>query len=391
MRILLLAPQPFYQDRGTPIALDQLLRVLSEKQHQVHVITYHEGEDREYPGVRLERIRPWPRVRGVGSGFSWKKVICDLYVFARAFRRAGEVRYDRVHAIEEAAFAALALRAWHGVPYVYDMDSSLPQQLIDRYPILTPLAPVLRRCERLVIRRADIVVAMCGNLARQAQGQGAKRVLVLRDVSIVEGGTGHVSSGVSDLRLELELKGPMLLYVGNLETYQGIDLLLESMALLAKDEDSCSLVAIGGVEAHIRMYRLLADKLGVGRRVHFIGPRPPGHLGDYLAQADILVSPRIKGDNTPMKLYSYLDSGKPVVATELPTHTDVVDRRHAMLTAPTARGFYEGILELIRDPALRERLGHAGRTLYQENFGASRFRETVEQLYNPTSSTHQTP
>ena len=388
MRILLLAPQPFYQDRGTPIALDQLLRVLSEKQHQVHVITYHEGEDREYPGVRLERIRPWPRVRGVGPGFSWKKVICDLYVFARAFRRAGECQYDRVHAIEEAAFTALALRSWHGVPYVYDMDSSLPDQLIDRYPILTPLAPVLRRCGRLAIRRAEVVVAVCGNLARQAQDQGAKRVLLLRDVSLADGDTGTVSSGVTDLRRELELKGPMLLYVGNLELYQGIDLLLESMALLAQDEDSCSLVAIGGTKAHVRRYCLLAEKLGVGRRVHFIGPRPFQHLADYLAQADILVSPRIKGHNTPMKLYSYLDSGKPVVATELPTHTDVLDRQHAMLTAPTARGFYEGLLKLIRDPAWRERLGHAGRTLYRENFGPSRFRETVEQLYSPTSSTH---
>ncbi|MCX7007397.1 MAG: hypothetical protein NTY53_09155 [Kiritimatiellaeota bacterium] len=67
MRILLIAPQPFYQERGTPIAVDLLLRVLSERGDEVHVATFHEGADVVYPGVTLHRIPPPPLARGVAS------------------------------------------------------------------------------------------------------------------------------------------------------------------------------------------------------------------------------------------------------------------------------------------------------------------------------------
>ena len=75
MNILLLAPHPFYQERGTPIAVDLLLRVLAERGEQVDVLTYHEGEDRAYPGpgaVRLFRIPPPPACRNIRPGFSLK-------------------------------------------------------------------------------------------------------------------------------------------------------------------------------------------------------------------------------------------------------------------------------------------------------------------------------
>ena len=63
MKILFIAPQPFYQDRGTPIAVDLLLRTLSGVGHNVDLLTYHEGEERNYPGVNIIRIRPFPKVK----------------------------------------------------------------------------------------------------------------------------------------------------------------------------------------------------------------------------------------------------------------------------------------------------------------------------------------
>ena len=381
MRILVLAPHPFYQDRGTPIAVDHLLRILSEDKHEVRVITYPEGDEREYPGVTLERLPPWPRVRGVRPGFSWKKVVCDLYMLPRAFRRAREQSYDRVHAVEESVFIALMLKWRFGIPYTYDMDSSLPQQLADRHGAFKLIAPLLRGFERLAVKHAETVVPVCDNLAGVARRQGARSVLVLRDISVTEIGGPDMEPSTAGALEELELEGPVLLYVGNLERYQGIDLLLESMALLAARDETASLVIVGGGESQIRRYSGLADSLGIGSRVRFAGPRPLGELGASLAAADILVSPRIKGDNTPMKLYSYLDSGTPIVATRLPTHTEILDPSNAVLAEPTAADFSEGMLQLVRDPGLRERIGLSGRTLYRDSFGASRFREVVGTLY----------
>src|ERR671923_2414006 len=145
LRILLLAPQPFFQARGTPIAVRVVLEFLGSHGHQVDVLTYHEGSDVDIPSCRVVRIPALPGVRDIRPGFSLKKVLCDSVMLASCARMMRRTRYDLVHAVEESAFIAAALQPFTGVPYVYDMDSSLAEQLIDRFPALTVLGPILRR------------------------------------------------------------------------------------------------------------------------------------------------------------------------------------------------------------------------------------------------------
>src|SRR5690606_8982438 len=115
------------------------------------------------------------------------------------------------------------------------------------------------------------------------------------------------------------------LYVGNLERYQGIDLLLESLALL-QALPSFRMVVIGGSGKALRHYQHLARSLGLGSdRLQLVGSRPVAQLGAYLRQADILVSPRTLGQNTPMKVYSYMQAGKAILATDIRSHTQALD------------------------------------------------------------------
>lgn len=104
MNILFLAPEPFYQERGTPIAVDRLLRVLSERGDAVDLVTYHEGQDQEYEHVRVFRVPGLPLLNGIRPGFSWKKVICDVLMLIKAVRLATKRRYHLVHAVEESVF-----------------------------------------------------------------------------------------------------------------------------------------------------------------------------------------------------------------------------------------------------------------------------------------------
>lgn len=184
------------------------------------------------------------------------------------------------------------------------------------------------------------------------------------------------------LRVKLEISGLLLMYVGNLEAYQGIDLLLESFALIVKKLAQVDLVIIGGENSDIQKYQKKALCLNTDRHVHFLGPKPVEHLGVYLSQADILVSPRIKGKNTPMKIYSYLDSGQAVLATALPTHTQLLDSRVAMLTEPTSEMFSEGMLRLTEDETLRRKLGMAGKKLIEERFSYASFCERLNDLFD---------
>ncbi|MGJ3247047.1 MAG: glycosyltransferase family 4 protein [Elainellaceae cyanobacterium] len=185
---------------------------------------------------------------------------------------------------------------------------------------------------------------------------------------------------LDDLRQTLDVSGLLIMYVGNLEPYQGIDLLLDSFALVLRESVNVDLVIIGGKSSDIQAYRNKSKSLGIGASVHWLGAKPVEQLQDYLSQADILVSSRIKGINTPMKLYSYLGSGKATLVTDLPTHTQLVDQTVAMLALPNPKDFAQAMLSLISDAALREQLGKAGKTLIEENFSHAAFTNRLNSL-----------
>ena len=378
MRILLIAPQPFYQERGTPIAVDLLLRVLSERGDEVHVATFHEGANVSYPGVTLHRIAPPPLAHGVPPGFSAKKLICDTALFFLVNQLVREVRPHIIHAVEESVFFARRIFRRHGIPYVYDMDSSLARQLVETRPIFKILGKYFQGLENRVCRDAAHVVPVCDAVADIARAAGARRVTLLRDVSLLGQMTG---ASAPDLRAELNLHGPIFLYVGNLEKYQGLDLLLASWVRAALRQPAPSLVVVGGAAAHIEFYRRRAAELGVAADVHFLGPRPVGALAALLAQADVLVSPRTRGNNTPMKVYSYLDAGKAVLATDLPTHTQVLTPACARLAPPEPAAFGAAIAELAGDATLRARLGQAAKSEAQTKYSFAVFRQTLRGIY----------
>lgn len=377
MKVLFLAPQPFYQERGTPIAIERLLKGLSEHGDQVDVLTYHEGGDVDYAGIKLHRTTRALFIRNIRPGFSWKKLLTNMFLGVRAFRFVTRDRYELVHAVEEAVFIALALKLIFKIPYVYDMDSSLSEQLVESRPFLKPVAGLMRWVEGLAVRNAKAVVPVCDALVQSIRPYNPQKVMLLPDVSLL----GPTDAPVENLRDTFGIKQTLLMYVGNLESYQGIDLLIESFALVRPGVDA-DVVVIGGDEASIAKYRQKCAEYNINDRVHFAGPRPVEQLGAYLEQADVLVSPRIKGTNTPMKIYSYLDSGKAVLATNLATHTQVITPDVAMLADPNPAAFAAQMRLLIEDEALRERLGVAGRALIARNYTPAVFTERLNELYD---------
>ncbi len=384
MKILVLAPHPYYQERGTPIAVDMLLKVLSERGDEVDLLTYHEGRDREYPKLCIYRIPRVPGLSNVRPGISFKKIVCDILFFFSVLSRLTKTRYDIVHAIEESAFIAMLTRPFSATPYIADMDSLLSAQVIDRYPVLKCCGGLLRWMESLPVRYACMVVPMCDVLADDIRGYTSDdNVVVLYDVSLVESSATDVVA--LPLRDELNLETFVVMYIGNLEPYQGIDLLLGAFKLAhaqsSSQSGSLSLVVVGGRADDIEKYQAMAHRLGLGEAVHFLGPRGVDEIGGYMSQADALVSPRTQGINTPMKIYSYLDSGVPVLATDLPTHTQVLNSENSLLVEPNEESFAKGLLTLKADASLRQKLSSNAKEYIKREHSYDRFKETVNGIY----------
>ncbi|MDB9526584.1 glycosyl transferase family 1 [Oscillatoria sp. CS-180] len=184
-QILFLAPQPFYQDRGTPIAVNLMLKVYSERGDVLDVITYHEGEDVTHPNIQLIRTPSVPLISNIRPGFSWKKLVCDTCMFFQALHLVTTRKYQFVHAVEESVFIALVLKLLFGIPYLYDMDSSLSQQIVEQYPKLTFVSRVLGFLEGIAVKQAEVVIPVCDRLAEDIRHHNPRKVVVLPDVSLV--------------------------------------------------------------------------------------------------------------------------------------------------------------------------------------------------------------
>jgi hypothetical protein len=186
MKILFLAPQPFYQERGTPIAVGLSVRSLCELGHSVDLLVFHEGADFACPGLRLHRIPRVPFVRNVRPGFSVKKLACDAVMFFKAVGLARRLRPDIVHAVEESVFMALVIRRFLGIPYIYDMDSSLPDQIVEKFPRASFLLPVLRGLMAPAIASALMIAPVCEAVVAGLAQVPSERVVVLRDASLLD-------------------------------------------------------------------------------------------------------------------------------------------------------------------------------------------------------------
>ena len=379
MNILLLAPHPFYQERGTPIAVNLLLKALSRLGHTVDVLTYHEGGDVTYPNVTIHRITPPTFARNVPPGPSLKKILCDLYMLPKALSMARRKPYALVHAIEESVYMAMLIRRRRGIPYFYDMDSSLARQIAEKFSFLGFLLPLMTRTERAAIRGALAVVPVCDALARIAKEDGAARVVLLRDISLLSPASREDRELVRKLVPRHE--SPCFMYVGNLEVYQGVDLMLDSFSEFLKAGNKARLVIAGGQKADILRYRARTEKLGIAENTLFLGPQPVSRMSALFEVADILISPRITGNNTPMKIYSYLASGKTILATALPTHTQVLTPEVALLVPPDIRSFAEAMKTLAEDKAVRLKLGAQSQELARTCYSQESFQKAVEELY----------
>jgi glycosyltransferase involved in cell wall biosynthesis len=380
MRILVLAPQPFYANRGTPIAVKALVEGLSEMGHRIDLLTYFEGEAVSIPGATIHRIPRPPGVRRVPIGPSGPKLLCDLFLWRDALRLLRRCSFDLIHAVEESAFIAMHLSRRFGIPFVFDMDSIMSEQVREKGPLFAPAARVFARLERAAVRRAAGTLAVCPvmvDFARKCAPAAHVALLPDRPVPIPpgKGGAASDSAGLSGLA------GVRFLYVGNLERYQGIDLMLSAFSRAASAAPDMTLTVVGGGTADVAACQARAAEMAGGERVRFVGPRPLAELPALLRAADALVSPRLKGVNTPMKIYNYMAAGRPVLATRILSHTQVLDDGTALLRDPEPAAFADGFRRLAEDAELRKRLGMAAKETVEREYGAERHQERLVAFY----------
>jgi glycosyltransferase involved in cell wall biosynthesis len=380
-RILVVAPQPFYQDRGTPIALRQVLEALGQLGYAVDLLTFASGEDIALRGLRIFRAGNPLGIRSVPIGFSLSKVVLDASLVAALGTRLSRTAYTCVHAVEEAAFPAVVLGGRHAIPTLYDMQSSLPEQLLKHtLARIPPIPTALEAAERWVLNRADLVVASVGLADRVRRVAPGARVREWRFPSATIGDRSAEADGLRR-RLGLPDAAPVVLYSGTFEAYQGLEHLIAAAPLILERVPSARFVLVGADDAGRVEVETAAAELVRDGILTIVDRQPRSLIPGYLALADVLVSPRSFGGNLPLKVFDYLAAGRPIVATDIPTHRTVLNDERAVLVAPTPEGLAAGVVSVLCDGAKSAALAEAAREYTVEHLGWGGFLQSVAEMY----------
>lgn len=357
-RILFLAPQPFHSLRGTCMANLQVLKALSAMGLRVDVLTFPGGSDPCIPGVRVLRLPSLPGLGWAPIGFSWRKLALDGLMALALPPLLARGRYGVVHASEDGVLLGALLKPLFRFRLVYDMDDVLSQRLEQAGVLRARWALRLARAvERWALRSADLVVANGASTARYAAGAaGEGRVLAYDHVPFDEGWTEPAPEPAAD-------GGATILYAGNAEPYQGVELLIESLPFVRERLPEARCVIVGGEEEQIERQRRLAQRRGVAGMLRWLGKRPFAETFALMRRADVLVSPMTQAKAVPMKLYAYAAAGRPIVATDLPNNTELLSPESALLVDARPERLAEGIVRVLRDRPLSRRLSDGARAL----------------------------
>jgi len=392
MRALVISPQPFFSPRGTPFSVYYRTMIMSELGVEIDLLTYGEGQDVDIPGVRILRIPRFKLLGNVKTGPSMLKLFLDFFLFARTIACLIRNRYDFVHAHEEAIFFCRYLKAIFRYKLIYDMHSSLPQQLDNfNFTSSSTIKKIFRWQEDKAIAKSDAIITICPDLANYVDnilGESNKHLLIensiFEPVKLIAPPDGKVRMrSVSTVVPEvdkLSSSKQLVVYAGTLEHYQGIEILLNSFPYVLEKCQDAYLLIIGGTDDQVNKYKTTAGILGLGDTCWLTGRLPQVEVLDCLRSASVLVSPRSEGTNTPLKIYQQLASGKPLVATNIYSHTQVLNDEVAILVDADAASMAQGITKALMDNIEAASVSKSAQRLYDEKYSRRSYVSKMRQL-----------
>ena len=360
MRILMLAPTPYFSDRGCHVRIFEEAQALIRRGHQVEIVAYHLGRD--HGGIPVARIPRIPWYRKTSAGPSWHKPFLDLLLFVTALRAARRLRPHVIHAhLHEGAFIGALLKPFVGAPLLLDCQGSLCGELLDHGFMRRD--GVLHRCfavlERWIVRRADAIVTSSTPTAQAVHAacpEVAGRLTSLPDGVDVEVFRPMAREPALHNQLGIPVGKRVIVYLGAMSDYQGVGMLLDVLKNLAAKRHDFHALLMGYPEGD---YARRAAEMGLADRVTFTGRIDYPAAPRYLALGDIAVSPKLSATEANGKLLNYLACGLPCVAFDSPVNRELLGETGVYAAYASADDFAFRVAALLDSPAemaLRSRL-----------------------------------
>lgn len=356
LRIAEVAACPWPTTQGTQVHLRGLVRALVRRGHDVHLVTYHFGENLPDEGATVHRIPRVPGYDKLRAGPSLAKPLLDALLLGRLAQVVRRHRPDLIHVHNyEGPWAGYAVRALTGVPVLYTAHNLMSDEL-ELYVEGRALRAMARAgaslLDRTVPRLADrcVVISEGAVPALMAHGVLPERIACLPPAVHAEDlGPEPPSAATAP---------PVVLYAGNPDRYQDLGLLFAAMARVRRRRPDAVLRVVSGAE--LGPLAAQARALGLREGAVFRRTADWSEVRAETVHARVAALPRGLCRGAPIKLLNYWGLGRPVVACRGAAHGMTEELG---LTVPNGDvgAFAHALLRLLDDPELAGRMGRAAR------------------------------
>ncbi len=384
MRILGIAPTPFFADRGCHMRILGEIEALQRRGHEVQLLTYHLGRDID--SVRTRRTKDVPWYGKLEAGPALGKFYLDFLLWLETIKAIRRFQPDVIHGhLHEGALIGLLARIFSKKrpPVVFDVQGSLLLEL-DSYGWLQKapfMRPVFSLVERIISKWSDRSVGSNVNISKfltTEMGIAPDRVCTIIDgihMGFFEG------SGRTGLKAELGIdpKRPIVLYTGALLSSKGTDNFFEAIPHVRKQRPDAFFLVVGYPVEHSQD---LVKRLGVSEHCLFVGKVDYFQLPDYLKIGDVAVDPKPDAAGEASgKIINYMGGGLPVACYDNINNRRFLADSGAYAPDTTPAGLAQAILALLNDPEGSRKKGEAARTRVEEEFsweaGGRRYEEVM--------------
>jgi glycosyltransferase involved in cell wall biosynthesis len=371
LRILAIAPTPFFVDRGGHVQIYEQARALIKLGNALELCTYHIGRD--MPGIPTHRIANVPWYTKTDAGPSYQKLYLMILLFFLSWRQIRRFKPDVLHGHGwDGCWIAYALYKLTGVPFVFDMQGSFTGEIVAHgYAKADSLYfKFLKWIERRTLHLGTVVTQSEQMVKDAIRDFGVHPDRIFHTYDGVDTEDLHPGIDPGNLRQELNLPPDkkIVVFLGLLKPYQGVDSLLEAIRILVYE--------MGYTGAHFLImgfpdedkYCAKARELGIAGYATFPGKIDYQQRKRYYALGSLAVAPKLSPTEGDGKIYDYLAMGLPIVAYDRPASKEILGDLAFYAELGNASSLACALHTALTDEARAAELGRRGREMAVEKY-----------------------
>jgi glycosyltransferase involved in cell wall biosynthesis len=383
----MIVPNPFFIDRGFAVKVLEEIRELRKIGHDITVCTYHCGYD--LADTNIERIIniPWYSEEVIGA--SYHRLYLDTLLMIKGYNLCKKTNPDIIHGyIHEGGLISEILSKVTGIPALVDIQGSLTYELEEKRFIKqnTMLYQCFNFLEKKIYDWAALIVTqstdMKKDMIERYKIQPEKIVTAMDGVNTEDFRPNIDTKKLTD-KLGIPKNKSIIVYLGLLTSYQGIDILIQSADILIKRTKDIHFLIMG--YPNTEKYKETVTDLNIAEYFTFTGRIDYKMAPEYLCLGDIAISPKVSQTEGNGKLYNYIACGLPTVVFDTKVNREILGDLGYYAEYKNPISFAMTIENALKDKN-RKRIGSELRLKAIQNFSWGKVAERIDNCYQKLAS-----